>query len=131
MSEASEKAIDKASETSLYDRLGGHDAIAKIAKDVFNNHLKNPKIKTRYVNSDEDMVVHVVSEFLWAATGGSEKYTGKNMVDAHTGMNINDEEFNAVLDDILKALDSNNVGEREKQELLMASYGLKGEVVGL
>lgn len=119
------------SEASLYDRLGGHDAIAKLAKDIFDNHKKNPKVQNRYIDSDPEKVVQVVSEFLWAATGGTEEYTGQNMVDAHTGMNINDEEFNAVLDDILKALDANGVGDQEKQELLMASYGLKSEVVGL
>lgn len=51
------------------------------------------------------------------------------MLTAHRGMNISEEEFVAVLDDIMEALDAHNVGQREREELLMISYSLKPEIV--
>src|SRR5438552_2912546 len=57
-----------------------------------------------------------------AGFGGPEAYTGKDMVTAHTGMNINEAEFIAVCDDVLDALDKCNVGKREKDELLCILY---------
>jgi len=44
-------------------------------------------------------------------------------------MNINDTEFVAVCDDVLKALDKHNVGKRERDEILCILYSLKGDVV--
>ena len=44
-------------------------------------------------------------------------------------MNINEAEYFAVVDDIMAALDSNGIGEREKQEMLMIAYSLKGDVL--
>ena len=45
--------------------------------------------------------------------GGNETYTGMNMHDAHTGMNINHEEFLEVLTDISKALQKNGVSQAD------------------
>ena len=44
-------------------------------------------------------------------------------------MNINEAEYLAVIDDIMAALDKNGIGEREKQEVLMICYSLKGEIL--
>ena len=44
-------------------------------------------------------------------------------------MNISDAEFNAVLDDALEALEKNNVGQCEKEDVLFVLYSMKNEVV--
>ena len=119
------------SERSLYDRLGGETTIRSIAADAFDNHVGDPAGKARYADSDREAVVQTVTEFICAGTGGPQEYTGKNMVEAHRGMNINEQEYVAVVDDILAALDKNGVGEREKQEMLMIAYSLKGEILRL
>ncbi len=50
------------------------------------------------------------------------------MLAAHKGMNINDEEFVAVIDDVLKALGQNDVGQKEKDEVLCILYSMKAEI---
>ena len=117
------------SETSLYDRLGGGDKLKTIVADIWTNHTSNPKIKNRYVNSDSEDVKRLVWEFFCSGIGGPQEYTGKDMLSSHTGMNINDEEFNAVCDDVLAALDKNNVGQKERDEVLCILYSMKGEIV--
>jgi len=117
------------SEESLYDRLGGHDSLVALARTTFNNHCKNELIKNRYVNSDPEEVVRKVGEFMCAGFGGKEAYTGNDMLTAHTGMNISEEEFNAVVDDVMKALDTHNAGQREKDEILAALWSMRPEIV--
>jgi hemoglobin len=56
-------------------------------------------------------------------------YKGKNMLATHKGMNIDGEEFLAVLDDALEALEKNNIGQREKEEVLFVLYSMKSEIV--
>lgn len=117
------------SETSLYERLGGEENIRKIAATLFDTHAKNPTIRSRYVDSDRDKVIQLVFEFLCSATGGPQKYTGRDMLTTHRGMNISEQEFMAVLDDILSALQAHGVGQREQEELLLANYNLRGDIV--
>jgi hemoglobin len=117
------------SEASLYERLGGEEKIRAITTDILDNHLKNKTISVRYQDSDQERVIQIVTEFICAGTGGPQKYTGKDMLTTHRGMNINEAEYLAVIDDIMAALDSHDIGESEKQEVLMICYSLKGEIL--
>ena len=114
---------------TLYERLGGEESIRRIAGDIFDNHKENDVVKARYQDSDRDKVVQLVTEFICAGTGGPQEYTGRNMLDTHRGMNISEQEYMAVLDDILAALEKNGVGERETQEILAIAYSLRGEIL--
>lgn len=117
------------SQSSLYERLGGSDGIAAITDDIWANHTANDTIKQRYVDSDPDNVKRLVREMFCAGTGGPETYTGRDMLTAHRGMNINNDEFVAVIDDVLGALDKNQVGQQERDEVLAILYSMKGEIV--
>lgn len=116
---------------TLYDRLGGEKGISSISRDIIDNHLINPKIKVRFQDSDTDKLHRMVVEFFGMGTGGPQKYSGKDMAEAHKAMNVSEEEFIAVLDDALKALDKNNVSPDAKNEVLGILYSLKGQVVRL
>lgn len=114
---------------SLYERLGGPAAVQKLARDIVNLHLQNPLIQTRFAASKvEDLVMHVAN-FIGAGTGGKESYTGRDMPTAHKGMNINERELVAAIDDVLKALKQNGIGEAEQREMLAILYSLKDEVM--
>jgi hemoglobin len=117
------------SEASLYERLGGEEKISAITADIFDNHVQNGKVSVRYQDSDRDRVIQVVTEFICAGTGGPQEYTGKDMLATHRGMNVNEEEYLAVVDDIMATLDKQQVGDREKQEMLMIAWSLKGEIL--
>ncbi|WP_018949240.1 group 1 truncated hemoglobin [Thioalkalivibrio sp. ALMg11] len=116
-------------ETNLYERLGGETRIRELANTIFDKHTQNATILNRYVDSDRDDVIRLVTEFICNGTGGPQAYTGRDMLTTHRGMNINEEEFVAVVDDIVEALDEHGVGQREKEELLMISWSLKPEIV--
>lgn len=131
MSKSTKQATVAEPETAdtLYARLGGHDAIMKLACDIYDNHANNPTIKSRFVDSDRERVATVVGELMCAGFGGPETYTGKDMVAAHRGMNINEKEFLAVCDDVMDALDKHSVAQREKDEILGILYSMKPDVV--
>jgi len=116
---------------SLYDRLGGFDRISKIVNDLVDLHIANPLINTRFANSDAAALKQKATAFFCAGIGGTETYTGKDMVSAHRGMNISEQEFIAVIDDALAALDKNGVGAEERMEVLAILYSMKSQVTRL
>ena len=115
--------------SSLCERLGGTDGITAIANDIVDLHLKNPRISPRYADSDVAAVKNAVATFFIEGSGGPSVYQGKDMLTAHRGMNIDEAEFVAALDDAMAALDKNGIGQREKEEVLFILYGMKGEIV--
>ncbi len=117
------------SETSLYDRIGGEKGARAITEDIWNNHSKNPIVNNRFSNSDPKYVKQKVYEIVVASTGGPVEYKGKSMTDAHITMNINDMEFNAVVDDVLKACEMNGVEKKERDEVLAILWSVKDQVV--
>ncbi len=114
---------------SLYDRLGGGEAIKAIAAEAVENHLRNPAVQARFLKVDPEDLKRLAAEFFAAGTGGPEVYTGRDMRSAHEGMNVSEAEFLAVIDDIMAALEKQGVGDREKSEVLTILYGMKGEII--
>ncbi len=114
--------------TSLYERLGGTDGITNIASDVVDIHLQNPRVSNRYVNSDINTLKNGAATFFISGTGGPDVYKGKDMLATHKGMNIDEGEFIAVLDDVMDALDKNDIGQREKEEVLFVLYSMKSDI---
>jgi hemoglobin len=115
--------------SSLYDRLGRHDGIARITRTLIDNHMSNPLVSVRYAGSDLRKVEERVIEFFCAGAGGPETYTGKDMLATHKGMNINEQEFVAVIDDAMAALETNEIGPETRNEVLAILWSLKGQVV--
>ena len=68
-------------------------------------------------------------DFFAAGSGGPEKYSGKDMRTAHTGMNISEQELVAAIDDIVAAMNTQRIGAAEVNEVVGILYSLKGEVL--
>jgi hemoglobin len=119
-----------APQTSLYERLGGTDGISKVVDLFLKNVGGDDRINARFANSDLGHLRQMLIDQICFATGGPCKYTGKNMKEAHAGMKITEDEFNALVEDLVKALDAAGVPAAEKGELLTALGGMKGDIVG-
>lgn len=117
--------------TSLFDRLGGTAGIDKIVDTATAAHLANPTIKTRFLNArDIDRAKRMAKEFFaHGASGGAFPYSGKDMVEAHKGMNINEQEYLAATDDILDALAKHDIAEDTRNDVLGILYSLKGMII--
>jgi hemoglobin len=127
-----------ASDRPLFERLGGLDAISKVVDAFLANCVADNRINARFANdvTDPEALKHfrqMLIDQICEATGGGPivgcKYTGKSMPDAHKDMKITEDEFNALVEDLTKALDQYQVPEREKGELLGALGGMKGDIV--
>lgn len=119
-----------ASRPSLYERLGRQDGIARIVDDVMAAHLANPLVKSRFSNiSDMDHARQMAVQFFCVGSGGPHTYTGRDMLSAHRGMNISEQEYIAVMDDIVGALRKHEVDDGTRGEVVAILYSLKDQIV--
>lgn len=116
--------------TTLYQRLGEADGIARLVDCVMAAHLVNPLVKTRFENiKDMAHAKRMACEFFCAGSGGPQTYTGKDMLAAHKGMNISEQEYLAVTDDIVGAMNKQSLDEGTKNEVIGILYSLKGHII--
>lgn len=115
---------------TLYERLGGEERIKQLAADIIDNHYRNPLIRSRFEKvSDRAALERHSVEFLCAGSGGPQTYTGKDLMSAHKGMNVSEQELIAAIDDIVAAMTKNGYDQTEKNEVVAILYSLKGDVV--
>ena len=122
-------------EKTLYERLGGNNAIAMVVDRFSDEIVKNPKLNVNPALRDWNKTGQLAGlkfmRTLWVcqATGGPFSYTGKDMHEAHKDLQLTSAEFDEVGAEIGRSLDHFKVPEREKNEVLAAIVAHKGEVV--
>lgn len=114
----------------LFARLGGLDAITAVVDEFVANVAADERINQYFAKTDVTHLKKMLVDQICEATGGPCKYMGKSMVEVHTGMGITDAEFGALVEDLVAALDKFKVPDTEKNELLGALGGMKGDIVG-
>ncbi len=114
---------------SLFDRLGGLPAITAVVDEFVNRTTQDERIKDRFFNTDGVQLKKLLTEFVCMATGGPCKYSGRDMTTTHAGMDLVDDEFTALVENLVGALDKFKVPEKEKGEILGALGPLKPEIV--
>jgi hemoglobin len=117
---------------SLYDRLGGKDAISKVVEDFMKNLLANDVTKKRFAKLPKERIDKFKTNMIdqiCEATGGDCKYTGKEMKEAHKGMKITNAEWDATLSALKAALDEHEVGENEQSDLIALLAPMKEDIV--
>jgi hemoglobin len=118
---------------TLYQRLGGREGIAQVVNDFVVALVADDRVSARFKSLTPAQVEKLKSnaaDQVCDATGGPCAYLGRDMKTAHQGMKITEAEWNATVEDLVKALDKNKVPEKEKQELLGLLAPMKPDIVG-
>jgi hemoglobin len=126
---AAAAAPSKPKTGTLFERLGGMEAISAVVDDFAGNVLNDPRINKKFAKSDAPRLLANLKDFVCSATGGPCQYKGLSMKKSHKRMGVTGGEFGALVEDLIKTLDKFNVQNPERQELLGALAGLKGDIV--
>ena len=118
-----------APDKTLFERLGGTPAVTAVVEEFVARTTTDPRIKYRFFNTDATQLKRLLVEFVASASGGGVTYTGRDMATSHAGMDLVDDEFTALVEDLVAALDKFHVPDREKGELLGALGPLKPQIV--
>jgi hemoglobin len=115
---------------SLYDRLGGKDAIVAVVDDFVGNVAADNRINRYFARTDIPRLKRNLVDQICSATGGPCTYTGRDMKTAHAGMGVTNADFDALVGDLVKSLDKFKVPDKEKGELLGILGPLRPSIVG-
>jgi hemoglobin len=114
---------------SLYDRLGGKQAVVAVVEDFVARAAADSRINGKFARTDVPRLKAMLVEQVCAATGGPVTYTGRGMRETHDGMGVTAGEFDALVADLVATLNQFKVPTTEQQELLGILGPLRGDIV--
>jgi hemoglobin len=118
-----------AAASTLYERLGGYNAIQAVVDQTITNVAADHRINKFFAHADIPHLRRSLADQICAASGGWCFYGGKDMKTAHAGMHIHSRHFNALVQDLGMALNKFKVPAQEQHELVAILAPLKGDIV--
>jgi hemoglobin len=122
----------QAQEKSLYERVGGYDALAAVVDDFVGRLVADKQFEKFFaghsIDSKKRIRQHILDQFC-AATGGPCVYTGREMKTTHAGLGITEANWDAAAKHLAASLDKFKVAEKEKGEILAFVTSLKKDIV--
>ena len=130
----SAQATGEKGNQSLYDRLGGKDAITKVVDNFVARVGGDKRINHFFAATvaDEARLAGFKSKMvdqICEASGGPCKYTGKDMKSTHTGMPIHGKDFQALVEDLTATLIEMKVPKKDQAQLLSILGPMKKDIV--
>jgi hemoglobin len=119
-------------EQSLYQRLGGYDAVAASTDDLLDRLLGDPRINGFWKGISADKrrkARQLIVDFMTEAAGGPAYYLGADMKKAHEGMQITTADWAVFMEHATATLRHFAVPARETGEVLGFLESLRGDVV--
>ncbi len=115
---------------SLYRALGGQEGIGKVVDASLVEIHNDKRIAFFFEKTDLADLRRLLVEQLCAATGGPCTYSGRTMEESHSGLNIKDADFDAFVEDLVRAMDKEKVPKDLQKQLLGLLGPMRPDVVG-
>lgn len=114
---------------SLYQRLGGHDAITAVIDAFVARCAGDPRINRKFERTDVPRLKKMLIDQVCEATGGPCTYAGRSMQETHDGMGVTAGEFDALVESLVTTLGEFSVPQAERDELLGALAPMRAQIV--
>jgi len=115
---------------ALYRALGGEAGITRVVDAALAEIHGDLRINIFFEKTDMADLRRLVIEQLCAATGGPCTYSGRSMEEAHSGLNLTNADFDAFVEDLVRAMNKEKVPEDLQKQLLGLLGPMRPEVVG-
>jgi hemoglobin len=125
-------AAAKAEEKSLYQRLGGYDAIAAVSDEFIARLATDDEEKRFFIGFSNDSKARIrqhLVDLVCKSTGGPCVYTGRDMKTAHAGAGVTKADWDHSLKIFGGVLNKFKVPEKEQQELAALLLPLEKDIV--
>ncbi len=120
------------SKTTLYERLGGYDAIAAVTKDLMIRIKADSQLGRFYEYRGEDGIQReeqLLVDFLSSSAGGPMYYTGRDMKTLHIGMKLGESDWSALMEHLSATLQVFQVPQAEHDDVVAFVQSTKRDIV--
>ena len=117
---------------TLYERLGGYDAIAAVTKDLMVRIKADSQLGRFYTCRGDDGIQReeqLLVDFLCSSAGGPMYYTGRDMKTLHIGMKLDENDWSALMEHLHATLETFQVSQTEREDVAAFIQSTKTDIV--
>ena len=114
---------------SVYEAIGGAAAVDAAVDIFYRKVLVDDRINEFFDTVDMEQQHKKQKAFLTMAFGGPNEYTGKDMREAHSHMNLDEDHFNAVAEALVGTLEELNVPQEHIDSIVGIAVSVKDDVL--
>ena len=118
-------------EKNLYQELGGESGVAVIVDNFIMAIARDERVIDYFAVSNVQRFREKMLEHICLVAEGPCTYTGDTLVDVHTGMNVKEGDFNAIVEDMMAAMNQSGVAIGTQNRLLARLATYRGEIIYL
>jgi hemoglobin len=112
------QSLNSEPESSLYQQLGEREGIANVVEDLLYLIVEDERINQQFKGMDVAQFHHNLTDQLCELSGGPCTYTGREMRELHSDMAITDTQFNALAENLILAMEQNEIPTGAQNRLI-------------
>jgi hemoglobin len=119
-------------EKTLYERLGGYDAIAAVVKDLLPRLMSDSQLGRFWENRGADGInreEQLLIDFLCSSAGGPLLYTGRDNKTSHKGMGISESDWEKFIGHLNATLEKFELPQQERDDVIGFIESTKADIV--
>ena len=119
-------------EKTLYERLGGYDAISAVVNDLLPRLMSDSRLGRFWDNRGEDGInreKQLLIDYLCSSSGGPLLYTGRDNKTSHKGMGINESDWELFVGHLNATLDGFELPQQERNDVIAFIESTRSDIV--
>lgn len=112
------QSLNSEPDETLYQQLGEREGIANVVEDLLYLIVEDERINQQFKGMDVAQFHHNLTDQLCELSGGPCTYTGREMRELHSGMAITDTQFNALAENLILAMEKNDIPTGAQNRLI-------------
>ncbi|KGI77534.1 group I truncated hemoglobin [Oleiagrimonas soli] len=109
--------------------FGGKAGLKALMEDFMANLMADPRTQPFFAHVDRTRIKHELVDQFCVILDGPCTYTGASMAQAHRGLGIKRADFNALVEDLQKAMNKHNIPFRAQNKLLAKLAPMHRDIV--
>ena len=113
----------------VFKQFGEKPGLIALMEDFMVLLVDDPRTRPFFADADQLHVKQELVDQFCVILGGPCKYDGKGMKEAHEKLVINEAQFNALVEDLQKAMDKHEIPFRAQNKLLEKLAPMHREII--
>ncbi len=114
---------------AVFQDFGGKPGISQVIDDFLGIWQEDSRISGALKDADVERLGALLKEQFTQLTGGPAVYSGRDMKTAHQSLGLRNADFNALAEDLQKAMEKNKVPVRAQNKLLAKLAPMQRQIV--
>jgi hemoglobin len=119
-----------ARDDSLYRALGAEEGVARLVEALLLRLYADARIAFLFAETDRANLARLIREQFCHEAGGPCTYSGRTMLESHSGLGLKQKEFDAFVEDFINAMEDVKLPYRTQNRMLRIFAPMRAEVIG-